>query len=1642
MLAVPPNEEPLAAPREATTLWRDAAANGDLRVGTLAQMGQLPLEACGPGEYVEVDEAANCTVIQIVKREGSYVAVVDGVVVQSFQHGGRDVYPVVAHRGLHTDPFTTPFHKAAHAFSPCAVAVVIEDGQLPPSECRLCVWQQIGDVAAPMDVPRLAGDVPLLHTVVASNLSNVLYAPYPMAHGRKPRVILYDMRKAMATELAGMKSAAKIMAQSSGGRVGIRNFVNGIIQGNAPIFNSFARRVGLEFVDPGPVNGEEAGFLGRAFEFAAGALGQETAATAEEKARVAMEKQKIKSLVELPVLLAQLIGNPIGIMLANVFAGRTIAVETGDNVPDFAAQGGYKTVEFLGILDGAVSGLIALMSTPVVPKPSKVYFTLDELAESLETLASTVMLSKADMRRVTSESSFRREALVWSWLLHSNNKVLGMLKTDNSGFFANSTMDTSELGTNGLPPAQRAPLITTISVEVVDSNICGGQTLDFEFLCQSSDAPLLALARQGMLASLDRIYHAVQALEERLSEAIANNMERSMGRFADTKLGEDAKLAYWFWDQFATGPWGLFLYDAFLKTTGVAKLTDKMLQMFGLTEFFSSIDQQRVGLLQIVLSNVGTKLVTAFVSPNSQARRLYNSITRAVNRATPPGQLVQRKPLRVLRQLPHKAKRAGQLYPRVETFPSDTYDIETAELLTREKSAYAETVREVSHMFSREQATLRHLIDLWERGPTRLVLKTAHASSQAFPTLGVAFAPLRDSYGLVLQLPADVQLASEALSESDRRRMQLISDRSQLSALKRVFRGAKEAESTFAALAVYSEFWTDELVRRGRAANSLAEKARSFAQASHVAAGIRAEACAQLVLDTTPQSPVGFFNDSDPIFKATQQGRDAFILARRLGGLNNATDALGIRWLREVASELFRIAKMTSNSGFPVVPSEPLQSMFMDPAHGEFAHQRARLYAAPHATTQRGVLIVRSIASSYPSLLIPRRAGTPPLPPAPAPTRPPAVAIADDAGVRAALVERAAKLRLDFPLVDAHEADNVRRLTERFGAMDFGSAAAAGPLHWTALSGNAAQPAGRAHFSVPYGFGDAPPPLTSVPISAIMFGSVPVWTADWRFALLDVIALLDPTDADAAAQQAAHPADASRLVAQLQPQQRELCNSNDALAGPSILRANASSYTFFASSVRSQVGQEDLRTFVNRPNANGTLPAPQAAASDHTQERRTLALSRAVAEIAWNAERTLQCLLLAVARQGTAINVAGALPPDPPPPPPRQPGRTRDTITKQHERTWHLLKEFTRQTLRALKDVIKEVRELNPRDEDLTWKARWIGAPEEGAALSDVSDVRIDAHVDVSLDSSLDAARIDEASTDAGGQSALTALKKAAGAASLIAQLTSIVRAAAGIGPAAAALAASAAAAIGTSTAAAALAVAAVGYLGDGLMQRLINHVTLKGNALLEDLLKTDVDALSDEDLFVQQTDLGTTIDNVYLALLADDKWATHFESKWKAAATSGKTDTEIAKIMQGRMKAALNQYRADPNKSGDTVTRLFANVRRHSGKLSTLQVELERRFDPAANVLGALARSNLQRAKAQRRRLMLSYVLGMTMARVLLGADDRRALRFVTLPHPGTPAEVAENIAGLKRLLATIDGGPGALRFGEACCISELVTV
>ena len=185
----------LYAPRESTSVWRADEDPGTM-VATLAQMGNVAIptrsygaEVVDPARY----EASGVVQIQIVKRNGQFVPVVDGLVPPTQTDAdGNETCLINHHRGMHEDPETKTW-----VFSPCAVSVCVEDGQPFPERCIVSIWQHMSlskstTLTTPSDPVKL-GDRLIYPFAVSDPVASIVYVPLPMRHSQQPRVVIEDL---------------------------------------------------------------------------------------------------------------------------------------------------------------------------------------------------------------------------------------------------------------------------------------------------------------------------------------------------------------------------------------------------------------------------------------------------------------------------------------------------------------------------------------------------------------------------------------------------------------------------------------------------------------------------------------------------------------------------------------------------------------------------------------------------------------------------------------------------------------------------------------------------------------------------------------------------------------------------------------------------------------------------------------------------------------------------------------------------------------------------------------------------------------------------------------------------------------------------------------------------------------------------------------------------------------------------------------------------------------------------------------------------------------------------------------------------------------------------------------------------------
>lgn len=179
-----------------------------------------------------------------------------------------------------------------------------------------------------------------------------------------------------------------------------------------------------------------------------------------------------------------------------------------------------------------------------------------------------------------------------------------------------------------------------------------------------------------------------------------------------------------------------------------------------------------------------------------------------------------------------------------------------------------------------------------------------------------------------------------------------------------------------------------------------------------------------------------------------------------------------------------------------------------------------------------------------------------------------------------------------------------------------------------------------ASFYVPYGYGDPLPNLRSPPVSNPMFGSVPVWLEDLRTSCRDLKGALDEKESKYAG--------CNIMLTWGE------CENNKNL--------NADTLNPYILQVHNDVDMDAMRIsargcFPIRPqlkiNPSSTTTDIDCArtavdAFDSTFDSSTIEiLSMSVSSLAWNAERVLQCILIAYSHDKETFDFELNVPPDP-----------------------------------------------------------------------------------------------------------------------------------------------------------------------------------------------------------------------------------------------------------------------------------------------------------------------------------------------------------------------------------------------------------
>lgn len=1243
----------LYAPRESTTVWRKAEDPDTAVVATRKQLDPSGTALVVPTrDYASPDGVldppryaqSGMVQVQIVKHNGAYVPLVDGLKPPYEVVNGETIYLINHHRGMYEDEETQTW-----VFSPCAVSVCIEDGQALPERCTVAVWQRVAERGA----TRLTGhnevklgERELRPFRVSDATASVVYAPYPAFYSRPPRIIVNDMTAVMLAREKGFKEAAVQFMSDYGfmmtvllgktftsGPSAFKDLANTALDTfRLATFGPRSTNTATPTIDPNDPGITYADQFWFFYQEIKSKMESAEPPVAPKKVNPMTAAETASVSAGVLGFWAMVSGTP-GAYAAGKVLGPALAIELERaNVAGATTWSGVATAAVTGVALTAfnpttwtnvgVSAITEALQARVQPLPARRYFTIGELATVIESLSAVMSLQTPALASTMANEKFTSEAVVLQWLLAAEP---GESFTVASGAYALSQIP-NKIDLSEFNIAEAAGIQTDLRVEVEDnesSEACEGRPrLRVRFSTDRADKRLLGHVMSGTIQDLKRLQEAIHAFDRMLKEE--TNPLNPDGT-PKPPLNFTNKNYAWTWFDY-------WIFDSVFATVkakfkGLRSQQDpnqgdaeKKLQRL--------LGNQRSIVLKYVRKNVQTKLHAQFTTPHSQGAILMEKLTEASNgrflRIDPDATLTTTVAPAYLRELPHKVQNPAYLFPSSADADANFVDVQLQTGTLREFSPLHDAAKVGTRAARAAASAIVQAHRTWEtKGPRCLFVHAFEDSPTTITnywTTATAVHVLRlehESYSLVLQLPGDIRAAEASAQldeESEKRILTLCHKGAAAEAARTLLAHSKlpDTEAALVAMSLFAELWTDELLKLHELSEPTS-RVVSAVQTAQVRAARRCVACGAFLEAVTVQAwsglvPLSESATADPALLATQAGRDAARLARRLQLVAQPVTTRGVlskaivRRLRTIGATLVATGnRLSAKPDTDILPSEPLQSLFMKPVQG--LHAYARATALPNLDAR----VATAIAAAYPSSLLLSddvlddavnglvRADA-------EPRRPPVQADA------ARIVQRRmAALRFDYP-------DTVHLDGETNALHAFDTALVEAMCSLSLASGARALA-----FYVPYGYGQAPPRLVYPPVPAPMFGSVPVWTED---VLASIDGLLVSLDAQGT------PTTDAVTAARICPvfpcggtPQRPLPMH------PAILDARIRDASVNAIDVCFWASEPELGNAVG-PNGTSVPNRANGAAKQHTLGTEERKLASRVSTLAWNAERTLQALLL------------------------------------------------------------------------------------------------------------------------------------------------------------------------------------------------------------------------------------------------------------------------------------------------------------------------------------------------------------------------------------------------------------------------------
>ena len=1308
----------LLAARETTSLWRQGGSQEPF-IATFEEAEHPQMVRYGDKPY-DVNPSSIFMHIQLVKRRDGptlppkYVVVIDGMQSNGVVNNASRItrHEICTHRAWTFDEKTKQ-----KVVSPCAISILLEDGERPPERCELSVYAN----PFSFDEESLISSTLLEPYKIAGNEFVPVVAAYPTLYPPPAKLIIKDYSRVIAQNRENyliiadrikefvLKSinaltsekAIETLAKWAGANVALKGSItaisqffgfgltNGLFQGLGLSALSFlASSYGMHLgglalyalarafmASPSNTNWfgtdsvnffvEDPFIVRNLAQFTKSwSKGTRDAVAAAANIRVPSQQPPdasgSNSVPETPGYIDQIYQVMAG--LGDKLYDISEFVKDLPGVPKYEVQGptpGSGDGEKLSNLVGQSVFAIGIYATEFLQRsplkePVEHAFSVREFANSLNRLAflkreeiadrATDYYTAKGARKI--QTKFKTELLVWKWLQEPEDdgwadflkrvisNPLKAKERTNPLDFSECEISTSDA------------ISLKLRVRVEDYEICkDGSFEEHEFECTREDAAVLGAVATKHLEDIEMVRDAISNLKTRIDDAI------------NAKLPEDTKM----WDQ----------VDAWYQRSYFSTLYDRFFfdPLMELLKFRTESDTKRISEVKMLLKtrtyklkmikkNIERKLDRHFSNAliTSKVERFFKQARDAdVSKLNPksckvpaayldldsPQEQKDPEPIESTdeffdkldfvinefnlvdtlpnpapqelttamwsRSLPHRATKLRFFYPRIEISIMDSIEIRTDDAIVDQISSTSRSLMALNSHLTKLPSAVRNIHE------NALAMTRGHSIVHAYSSDGSAFLRRPDefrnvefAFALQLQPPSDVlqAISYNTFTEGASNRVLAITQpgKDALGLPADWYHGI--------ALQVYGQLLVNELVSRHCQAHEWPLVVFSAVKR----ASDLAVRCSDFLRTELEASGNTFLHADDPSLLSTATGRAAQTLLKQLHVVGGHSGSIS-RCVRLVAGALKRVALRVGDKKPAVsigsIPVAPLASMFAPLDHGRAAHKRVRSVLSNHLDEGGAALAVTLCAAAYPVLQLntspsSRWVGDPSEDSSRFLPHPETIVPSGEAleNVRSMLARRFAAMQTDFEA--SQTAESIVKMADR---MHPGS------------------------FFVPYGHGNRPYPFSYPSSSVPMFETVPLGVSN----LLYAIDLVGKGFARyTSAQERASDWDGIDLL----PCFADCQNYDDAynIDDPSmIVYSEERTIRFFASAVTTLKPTEPVS------GVNYLDPTESGRAQWST--KHVQAASNSCSSIAWNAERVLQCMLLASASGKKDVDVH--LPPSP-----------------------------------------------------------------------------------------------------------------------------------------------------------------------------------------------------------------------------------------------------------------------------------------------------------------------------------------------------------------------------------------------------------